>query len=154
MRFEQMPEWWQVTSDRNAGRERQRHSAEFKSGQPGACRMAAGSFTNKRRPMIRRIASRWLLMAVAVLTFVPLASAQAQIVGDWQGIASIQGTDYHVVVHITAGNDGAFVATLDSPELGVTGIATSGVTFKDGKFSMNVDTYHGVYTGTLSSDGT
>jgi hypothetical protein len=104
--------------------------------------------------MIRRIASRWLLTAVAVLTFVPLASAQAQIVGDWQGIASIQGTDYHVVVHITAGNDGAFVATLDSPELGVTGIATSGVTFKDGKFSMNVDTYHGVYTGTLSSDGT
>jgi uncharacterized lipoprotein YmbA len=104
--------------------------------------------------MIRRIASRWMLMAVAALALLPLCRAQAQIVGDWQGVASIQGTDYHIIVHITAGNDGAFAATLDSPELGVTGVATSGVTFKDGKFSMNVDAYHGVYTGTISSDGT
>jgi len=76
--------------------------------------------------MIRRIASRWMLMAVAALALLPLCRAQAQIVGDWQGVASIQGTDYHIIVHITAGNDGAFAATLDSPELGVTGVATSG----------------------------
>ncbi len=104
--------------------------------------------------MIRRIALKWMWMAVAVLTLVPLASAQAQIVGDWQGVASIQGTDYHVIVHITAAKDGTLAATLDSPELGVTGVAMSGVTFKDSKFSMDVEAYHGVYTGTLSSDGT
>jgi mRNA-degrading endonuclease HigB of HigAB toxin-antitoxin module len=104
--------------------------------------------------MIRKIASRWMWMAVAVLALVPLARAQAQIVGDWQGVASVQGADYHVIVHITAASDGSYAATLDSPELGATGVAMSGVTFKDGKFSMNVDAYHGVYTGTLSSDGT
>ncbi len=104
--------------------------------------------------MIRQIALRWMLMAVTVLTLVPLGRAQAQILGDWQGVANIQGTDYHVIVHITAASDGTFGATLDSPELGATGIPTSGVTFKDSKLSMNVDAYHGVYTGTLSADGT
>jgi hypothetical protein len=104
--------------------------------------------------MIRRIASKWMLMAAAVLTLVPLSLAQAQVVGDWQGVASIQGTDYHVIVHITAASDGTLGASLDSPELGATGVAMSGVTFKDSKFSMNVDAYHGVYTGTLSADGT
>jgi hypothetical protein len=95
-----------------------------------------------------------MLMVVAVLALVPLAGAQQQIVGDWQGVASIQGTDYHIIVHITAAKDGTLAATLDSPELGVTGVATSGVTYKDSKFSMNVDAYNGVYTGMLSSDGT
>jgi hypothetical protein len=104
--------------------------------------------------MIRRIALKWMLMAVAVLTLIPLGRAQAPIVGDFQGVASIQGTDYHVILHITAANDGTLGATLDSPELGATGVPMSGVTFKDSKFSMNVDAYHGVYTGTLGSDGT
>jgi hypothetical protein len=104
--------------------------------------------------MIHRIASKWTLMAVAVLTLVPLASAQTQVVGDWQGVASIQGADYHIIVHIAANSDGTLGATLDSPELGATGVATSGVAFKDSKFSMSVDAYHGVYTGTLSNDGT
>src|ERR1017187_8266314 len=99
--------------------------------------------------MIRRIASKWMLMAVAVLTLVPLSMAQAQVVGDWQGVASIEGADYHIIVHITVASDGTYAATLDSPELQATGIATSGVTFKDSKFSMNVDAYYGVYTGTL-----
>jgi hypothetical protein len=103
--------------------------------------------------MIRRIDSRWMLLAMTFLTLVPLSRAQAQVAGDWQGVANIQGTDYHVIVHITAASDGTLGATLDSPELGATGIPTSGVTFKDSKFSMNVDAYHGVYTGTLSSDG-
>jgi len=93
-------------------------------------------------------------MAVAVLTLAPLGRAQAQIAGDWQGVATVEGADYHIIVHITAAKDGTLAATLDSPELGVTGVATSGVTYKDSKFSMNVDAYHGVFTGTLSADGT
>lgn len=103
--------------------------------------------------MIRRIFPGWILSAAAAILFVPHAGAQAQVVGDWQGVASIQGADYHIVVHIAAAAGGALAATLDSPELGVTGVATSGVVFKDGKFSMNVEAYHGVYTGTLSADG-
>jgi hypothetical protein len=128
--------------------------AGLKAGEPDACRMSFGNFTKKRRSMNRRIASRWILMAAVVLTLVPLGRAQAQIVGDWEGIASVQGTDYHIIVHITPASDVTYAATLDSPELGVTGVAMTGVTFKDSKFSMNVDAYHGVYTGTLSSDGT
>jgi hypothetical protein len=101
--------------------------------------------------MIRRISSRWMLMAVAVLTIVPLVDAQAQIAGDWQGVATVEGTDYHIIVHIMTAKDGTLAATLDSPE---TGVATSGVMYKDSKFSMNVDAYHGVFTGTLNGDGT
>jgi hypothetical protein len=95
-----------------------------------------------------------MLWAVTLLALAPLAGAQTQVIGDWQGVATIQGTDYHIIVHITAAKDGTLAATLDSPELGATGIATSGVTYKDSKLTMNVDAYHGVYTGTLSADGT
>jgi hypothetical protein len=104
--------------------------------------------------MIRRNFSKWMLLALAILTLVPLSGAQAPVVGDWQGVANIQGADYHIIVHISAASDGALSAILDCPELGATGVPMSGVTFKDSKFSMNVDAYHGVYTGTLSADGT
>lgn len=103
--------------------------------------------------MIRRIDSRWMLLAMTFLTLVPLSRAQAQVAGDWQGVANIQGSDYHIIVHITPASGGALGATLDCPELGATAVPMSGVTFKDSKFSMNVDAYHGVYTGTLSADG-
>jgi len=93
-------------------------------------------------------------MSVLLLAMVQLGHGQAQAVGDWQGVATIEGADYHIIVHITAAKDGSLAATLDSPELSATGITTSGVTFKDGKFTMNVEAYHGVYTGTLSGDGT
>jgi hypothetical protein len=95
-----------------------------------------------------------MLVTVAVLALAPLGRAQAQIAGDWQGVATVEGADYHIIVHITAAKDGTLAATLDSPELGVTGVATSGVTYKDSKFTMNVDAYQGVFTGTLNSDGT
>jgi hypothetical protein len=77
-----------------------------------------------------------------------------QIVGDWLGILSMQGSDMHVVLHITAAKDGTISATSDVPDQGIVGIPGSAISFKDSKLSINFDQYNGVYAGTLSPDAT
>jgi len=81
-------------------------------------------------------------------------AAPPQIVGDWLGILSMQGSDMHVVLHITAAKDGTISATTDVPDQGITGVEGSAVSFKDSKLSINFDQYNGVYAGTLSPDAT
>ena len=77
-----------------------------------------------------------------------------QIVGDWLGILTMQGSDMHVVLHVVAAKDGTLSATSDVPDQGMVGIPGSAVSFKDSKLSINFDSYNGVYAGTLSPDAT
>lgn len=77
-------------------------------------------------------------------------AGQASLVGDWKGVLMDQ---LHLVLHITAGKDGALGATLDSLDQNANGIPINSITLKDGKLSMTVDTVHGTYEGTVSNDG-
>ena len=77
-------------------------------------------------------------------------TAAPAIAGDWKGVLMDQ---LHLVLHITAGKDGALAATLDSVDQNAPGIPVSSVTLKDGKLNLTVDAVHGTYDGTVSPDG-
>jgi len=87
--------------------------------------------------------------AAAAVASAPTAG-QASLVGDWKGVLMDQ---LHLVLHVTAGKDGALAATLDSLDQNANGILVNTVTLKDGKLSLTVDTVRGTYEGTVSPDG-
>ena len=103
--------------------------------------------------MIRQIASRLMLIALALAALAPLGRAQVQIAGDWQGTLNAGGAQLRLVLHITAGKDGAFAATLDSVDQGAMAIPVTSVKLKGSKLSLTVDAVHGTYEGTVNKDG-
>jgi hypothetical protein len=94
----------------------------------------------------------FVLLALVVSS--PLCRAQAQVAGDWQGTLTAQGEVYHIVLHIVAARDGSLSATVDNIDQGEIGVPASPVTLKDSKLSVTVDTFRGVYTGTVNQDAT
>jgi len=104
--------------------------------------------------MIRQIVSRLMLMALALAVLAPLGRAQVQIAGDWQGTLNAGGAQLRLVLHITAGKDGAFAATLDSVDQGAMAIPVTSVKLKGSKLSLTVDAVHGTYEGTVNKDAT
>lgn len=84
----------------------------------------------------------------------PLCRAQAQIAGDWQGTVNVQGDVYHIVLHLSAAQDGALSAKVDNIDRGEMGVAADAVALKDGKLTMKIDAYQGVYEGTVNKDAT
>ena len=82
------------------------------------------------------------------------AVAQSQLAGNWQGTLSAGGAQLRLVLHITAGKDGALTATLDSVDQGAYGIPVSAISLKDAKLSLTVDAVHGTYDGTVNKDAT
>ena len=103
--------------------------------------------------MIRQIASRLMLIALALAALAPLGRAQVQIAGDWQGTLNAGGAQLRLVLHITAGKDGAFAATLDSVDQGAMAIPVTSVKLKGSKLSLTVDAVHGTYEGTVNKEG-
>ncbi len=76
------------------------------------------------------------------------------IVGDWLGALEAGGTQLHLVLHVTKGDDGTLHALLDSVDQGANGIPVSGITVKGGKLDMIVMAVHGTYEGTVNADST
>ena len=103
--------------------------------------------------MIRQIASRLTLMALALAALSPLGRAQAQIAGDWQGTLNAGGTQLHLALHIAAAKDGRLTATFDSIDQGANGIPITAISLKDSKLAFSVDAAHISYEGTINKDG-
>ncbi len=82
----------------------------------------------------------------------PASHAQFQLAGDWQGTLSAGGAELRLVLHITAGKDGALAATLDSVDQAAYGIPVSAISLNGSAFNMTVDAVHGTYTGTVNKD--
>jgi len=91
-----------------------------------------------------------LFLALAIST--STSRAQTPLVGDWQGTLSAGGAELRLVLHISAANDGALAATLDSVDQGAYGIPVTSVTLKDANLSLVVDAVHGTYEGTVNKD--
>jgi hypothetical protein len=79
--------------------------------------------------------------------------ATEEIVGDWTGVLSAGGSQLHLVLHVTKGEDGKLVATLDSVDQGANGIPVSVIAVKDGKVSMTVAAVGGDIRGSDEQGG-
>ncbi len=78
-------------------------------------------------------------------------AAHPAVLGDWQGTLSAGGAELRLVLHITAGKDGALAATMDSVDQGTT-FAVNQITLNGSKLSMTADAVHGTYEGTVNAD--
>lgn len=80
-----------------------------------------------------------------------MSSAQSP-VGDWEGTLEAPGMKLKIVFHVTADGDG-YSSTMDSPDQGAMGLATSSTTFADGKLTITAAQLGMTYEGALDSDG-
>jgi hypothetical protein len=84
----------------------------------------------------------------------PLQPAEKDVLGDWTGVLSADGTQLHVVLHVMKGEGEQLAATLDSVDQGANGIPVSVISVKDGKLSMAVAAVQGTYEGLINKDAT
>jgi hypothetical protein len=72
--------------------------------------------------------------------------------GIWQGELKVPGIELRIVFKISKNPDGTLIATLDSPDQGVTGIPVEKVIFKDNDLYIEVNSMGGIFEGKISSD--
>jgi hypothetical protein len=84
----------------------------------------------------------------------PQQPAEKDVVGDWTGVLSADGTQLHLVLHVMKGEGEQLAATLDSVDQGANGIPVSVISVKDGKLSMAVAAVQGTYEGMINKDAT
>src|SRR5580692_732749 len=95
------------------------------------------------------------MFALAFIGVPGLAAQEASpVVGDWTGTLNPGGQDKkHVVVHISAEQDGSLRGTIDYPDQDVSGIEISAITFS--KSILHFESTPGLcaYDGTMDQDG-
>ncbi len=110
--------------------------------------------------MKKLTAAAWLAAALLLFALPAWAEdaaapslAASGLDGIWQGTLEAMGTQLRVVFTVSVGDDGAYSATLASPDQGVAGIAVESVTFDGTAVGFGVPTILGLYTGVLGEDG-
>src|ERR1035441_6556037 len=93
----------------------------------------------------------FLLAALATATV--LSAQTPDIIGDWKGILRVGADQIHLTLHISAGDNGALKATMDSAEQGASGIQASAIAIKDSKVTFSIDSIHGSYEGNVNEAG-
>ncbi len=93
-----------------------------------------------------------------------LASAQQEdilgenikpgIEGIWEGRLQIPGIELSIVFHISATTEGKLIATMDSPDQGVTEIGVDRVTLKENDLNLQVQSIGGTFQGKVNEDFT
>jgi len=87
-----------------------------------------------------------------------IVSAQGQVTsvsgieGIWEGKLKVLETELRIVFKIYKNSDGTLIATLDSPDQGVTGIPVEKVIFEDNILRLEVKSVGGVFEGKVSED--
>lgn len=89
---------------------------------------------------------RVVIFILAIAAF-PLSGQE--IIGDWHGALSVQGTDLRIVFHIT-GQDGAHKSTLDSPDQGAYSIQMDETTFENQELKILANALGAEYYAVLS----
>ena len=90
---------------------------------------------------------------LAALAAAATVGARAQdIRGDWQGTLRAGADEIHLTLHVSAGDNGALQATMDSAEQGARGVPVTAIALKDSKLTFAIDSIHGAYEGTLNAD--
>lgn len=92
-----------------------------------------------------------VLMTV-LITFLCYQLNAQDVVGDWNGKLSFQGTELRIVFHITS-QDGDYKGTMDSPDQGASGIPIETVMYEKGKLTIRSSELLMEYIATLDPDG-
>jgi hypothetical protein len=92
-------------------------------------------------------------LVVLFLTVLMLQINAQDLVGDWHGKISFQGTELRIVFHITSQN-GELQTTMDSPDQGAAGIATDKTSFENGHLTIEANALGMQYTAVLDEKGT
>ena len=87
------------------------------------------------------------VLILALFSFITSVFAQ-EVTGDWYGQLDIQGTKLRITFHITE-SDGAYTATMDSPDQGAMGIPTTKTTVNNTTLQINLDALGVQFTGEL-----
>lgn len=96
-----------------------------------------------------------LLLTIFITPFI--ANSQnhdqiEQIKGSWVGKLDIQGVALTIVLNISTNDKDSLLVTLDSPDQGAKGIATSKVILSNDSLIVKVKAIGGVYKGAFTSD--
>jgi len=78
-----------------------------------------------------------------------LTAQNSRIEGDWQGILRVQTFELRIVFHFALNEDGGWLATMDSPDQGATGILVDSVLFDNENVHLAVLQVLGEYEGKL-----
>jgi uncharacterized protein len=95
-----------------------------------------------------------LAFMLAFIIVARLAAQDATPVGEWTGTPNPGAqAKKHVVVHISAEQDGSLRGTIDYPDQDVSGVEVTAITY--GKPTLHFESTPGqcVYEGTMDSDG-
>jgi uncharacterized protein len=115
-----------------------------------------GTYEGTVAPDAKTISGTWTQASPLPLEFkraaAPVAAAKpSDIDGAWLGTLDTGAVKLRVVFHIANAEDG-LTATLDSPDQGLKGMATSGVTRNGTSLKIEVKPIGGVFEGTFAAD--
>jgi pimeloyl-ACP methyl ester carboxylesterase len=79
-------------------------------------------------------------------------TAEAKPEGDWEGTLDAGAVKLRIVLHITR-KEGAYGATLDSPDQGALGVPIETVTVTGDSIKMDMKSLRATYAGRLATDG-
>ena len=92
------------------------------------------------------------LFKSALVIALSVSSIQAQdIVGQWNGVFSVHGTNLRLIFHIEKTDEG-YTSTLDSPDQGATGFPVKTTSFDGSKLSLELPTLAAKYEGEFQLD--
>lgn len=107
---------------------------------------------------------RIALAALLSFAIAPIAQAQTQVLGDWEGTLDSNGQTYRIAWHVTAAADGTLTSTIDNLDQQIFGIKVKSTVVKELTLTLIVDdtvesngediTIRGTTAGTFNNDMT
>ena len=92
-----------------------------------------------------------VIAATVVVSAMTIASVSAAI-GDWEGRIDTGNGSLRVIVHISQAADGRLIGSLDSPDQGSTGIATSSASYNEPDLHFSIESLGSSYDGKMNHD--
>jgi serine-type D-Ala-D-Ala carboxypeptidase/endopeptidase len=83
----------------------------------------------------------------------PAIYKPAEMVGTWNGVSIAGGTSHRMILHIKLRSDGSLDATNDLPDDRLSQLAADKVALAGNRFSFEIPSVGGTYSGYLSDDG-
>jgi hypothetical protein len=103
---------------------------------------------------MKRIMALYLAGCIGAAAVLGFSQQSRGIVGIWQGVLEVPGTELRLVFKISQKADGSLSATLDSLDQGASNIPVKEVIYKEGQVEINMPNLQAHYEGSLSEDGT